>query len=745
MKRALRAAQSRGLARHGVLLLGLLLVAIAPGEALAADSDGRETAAGALLAVPDDSRLMALASADVDDSVIPFAGEIDMATLQTDALGRLATLNAEDHDRPSLTLALEFDPDAAFFFVRDRIGFDPYRGLLRGADGALAARSGNSIDRAVLLRSLLELMAVPTRLAFGVLTDGQANELVERSFRPPVAPLAGPTPATQAALDWAAIAARAGRDYGRLRAALGERMAGIGTADLDAARTDVRSHAWVQAFIGTGWVDLDPTLPDAQPGDRPVEPSLISDEVPAEEIPSVSISLTAETYDGADYRSAMVLSETLPAWQAADSQILLSFQPEIPGVGGSLIDALGAAGAFVPHLAVAGTDRVGQPFPVRPGTDIFSGESEGGPEVARLRLDIRIAVPGRDDVVRSRMLLDRVPPGAVAAMDGPIAGLELLELGVNEAGPIDLQPIRHVMVSAGAASPWLSATDRVNVISFVNELLLDPEVAHGYDFDGQLWPVTVANQALVLGAERSTIEALDGDPGVRAFVAEPRVYIVTMSGSPELPSVTTDLVHDPVALLDEPGAPTGAAARGEVWYGAVQAAAETEFLRGLMSGFGGGTIESVSTASAAPLAVFDDVADAALLGAPRSVLAALDAGLVAIVPGEPPAARGWWLVDLRDGTTRSVSEDGRGYGISAGVGRGGKPISTPSGDPNRFTYKPTGRTPAPTCTAANEYTTPIGCVSLPGALAFWGISSVVWFGFAWTVNMLWQDAIGYQR
>jgi hypothetical protein len=301
------------------------------------------------------------------------------------------------------------------------------------------------------------------------------------------------------------------------------------------------------------------------------------------------------------------------------------------------------------------------------------------------------------------------------------------------------------MVSTGAASPWASANDRVNVISFVNELLLDPDRASAFDFDGLMWPVTVANEALVLGAERSTIATLDLDPRVRAFVAEPRVYIVSLGGSPDVPTVATDLVHDPVASLDEPGAPAGSAAHAELWYGAVQAATETEFLRTLMSGFGGGTVESVSTASREELATFDDVADPELAGAPPPLAAAIGAGQIAIVPGEPATAQGWWVIDPRDGTTRSVGRDGRGWGESASLGRGGRPISTPSGDPGRFQYKPTGSgTPAPTCTAANEYTTPIGCVSLPGALAFWGFYAVVTLSFAWSVNLLWQDAIGYQ-
>jgi hypothetical protein len=319
-----------------------------------------------------------------------------------------------------------------------------------------------------------------------------------------------------------------------------------------------------------------------------------------------------------------------------------------------------------------------------------------------------------------------------------------LPMEEDAAGPIDLQPVWHLMVSSGASSPWLNANDRVNVISFLNELQLYPDAIGAFGFGDQLWPITVANQALVLGAERSAIAAIDAAPSVRALVAEPRVYVVSWRGSPDRPLVTTDLVHDAITVLEEPGAPAGSAARAELWYGALQAAAETEFLRVLMSGFGGGTVESTSTASAARLTAFDRPADPALDGAPASLLAALDAGQVVIVPGEPSTAPGWWTVDPRDGSTRSVDRSGRGWGGGAGAGsRGGKPISTPSGDPNRFKYKPTGRTPTPTCTRANEYMTPIGCVSLPAAIAFWGLGGLTAVGFAWGATLLWQAAIGY--
>lgn len=119
---------------------------------------------------------------------------------------------------------------------------------------------------------------------------------------------------------------------------------------------------------------------------------------------------------------------------------------------------------------------------------------------------------------------------------------------------------------------------------------------------------------------------------------------------------------------------------------------------------------------------------------------------MAVVPGDPATAIGWWTIDPSDGSTRSVSRTGLGFGDYGGI-QGGYPPSKPNTGPRYDITRPSRAArptaPAGTCTAANEYTTPIGCVSLPGAIAFWGTGIVVWGVGAYCSTILWQYWIGY--
>lgn len=112
------------------------------------------------------------------------------------ALERLDALNAAmedvrdaidrtsfDLDELSLELAFE-DAETILEYVKARVAFQPYAGVLRGAEGALRSAGGNAFDQSLLLATLLADAGYETRIQVSTLTPDQAQELVAGAFVP---------------------------------------------------------------------------------------------------------------------------------------------------------------------------------------------------------------------------------------------------------------------------------------------------------------------------------------------------------------------------------------------------------------------------------------------------------------------------------------------------------------------------------------------------------------------------------
>ena len=155
-----------------------------------------------------------------------------------------------------------------------------------------------------------------------------------------------------------------------------------------------------------------------------------------------------------------------------------------------------------------------------------------------------------------------------------------------------------------------------------------------------------------------------------------------------------------------------------------------------------------------PLSVLTDPT-ALPAGAAPSLAGALESGLVAIVPGDPATATTWWTVDPTDGSTRRhrVARARRCRGerphrrathdVQGGwtPGGGGYVNSAQSGvryviNPNTLEtegvirngqyYRYTRGAPsARTCTGGNDYSTLLGCVSIPMALVIGTVTVVI--------------------
>ena len=140
-------------------------------------------------ALPTDDELAASANIVVSDEP-PSTDELPtLSQIRDDTWAQMERLPEAEWSIPALAESLQYDPQAAFAFVRDSIAFDPYPGVLRGAAGTLAARAGNAYDRALLLGALLDAMLVPHRFAFADLPDEITAAVLARATQLPTAAL----------------------------------------------------------------------------------------------------------------------------------------------------------------------------------------------------------------------------------------------------------------------------------------------------------------------------------------------------------------------------------------------------------------------------------------------------------------------------------------------------------------------------------------------------------------------------
>jgi transglutaminase-like putative cysteine protease len=219
------------------------------------------------------------------------AQEPDVAERFFRVLERRYRETPDPTDPRAAAARLGFDRDRIFPFVKG-LAWEPYSGILRDASGTLLAGGGNSIDRALLLQTMLETAGEKTRLVRCDVAEADGARLLE-TFGKRAEP---PAPAT----DLKALALELGVDS----AALEARVAANRRKDkdllqeiLEASKTEAarlsplvgplpglppkapRDHVWVQVWDAPrkAWIDLDPSpveLPHAAP--KPVTPQELS-------------------------------------------------------------------------------------------------------------------------------------------------------------------------------------------------------------------------------------------------------------------------------------------------------------------------------------------------------------------------------------------------------------------------------------------------------------------------------------
>ena len=522
------------------------------------------------------------------------------------------------------------------------------------------------------------------------------------------------------------------------------------------APAGLATHVWVQLLLPDGsWLDLDPSR--AEPGSAALAATTTADAVPAELFHEVMLSLVAETLDGGDTASEVVLEQRLSAVDAASREIWLYFQPEAAGLGGAMAD-LFEGKTYVPVLMIDGETAVGSPFSLGGGGDdsFFGGFlGGGGPELISLRLELAVSGPGFATATASRTLFDRVAPGD---REAGVIMTELLEPLPEDGVPTALAALHHVMVSTGGANLREHAVARAFAVNFAGNELLEGS-AGDYPLGDLLLPLAVADQAVVVASERTVVDGLRSDD-VRAYIGRPRVFLSSLeplAREAGATGMTIDLALDGVSF-SSPSGEALAVTDGhawQLWYGALQSALETEVTLARSRAVDPVTARLMSVSLAMSeaqeqgrsLEVMTPAAAESVAGSAAALRAALRAGDLAVVVGDAARGGGFWAIDQTTGATRSVMEPGLRIGFIGG----GNYTNASTGGPrwvvdpktaNTIGYEKDGkfyrygRKPPSRCSGGQEYVMLLGCVSLPA-----GMTVGMTYGVMVTAVVSWATAV----
>jgi hypothetical protein len=605
----------------------------------------------------------------------------------------------------ALALELEYDPEAIYRFVADEISYEPYAGILRGASGTLQARAGNSSDKALLLAALLDASLVSYRFARGELDDAasaqildtlpldaaEARRLARRPLDAGEAQVALGETATEplpsdslGAVDLRTDAELKAAGQARLELAatrLGDTVTMLQTA-LDEAGirlpaqaaflppAEVTGHTWVQAASGSGWRDLDPTLPGAEPGSVLTVASETLDRLPDDLRYRIRFDVLAERVEGGELVADTILEHEGFADELAGMPVVFGHvTPSALKALGVTIGSLFGDGwiDYRPVLdlgsqAFAADEAVA--FPLGAGSDIFSTEASptAGPvegEATAEWLEVSVTPPGGKAAVARRTVFDRIPPesrhGGIPSIDA-VEPVTLVDL--EGTGSVDYPPMQGAEYFAIATGP-----------TSVADLIEAP-----HDDGLGLLALAYHNLRDVM----STSMVLDA--GARTFLDGPNVVSVSLRVDPDAESYRDavrfgfDIWHRDHGLLPLAGGPLTTDSAG-LMAGvtdhlaerfAMEFAGDTPIVTGDTIGVGE-IFEAAADQGIPTLVVHGDMPSGLAYGpeATAAIGRLAAAGDVVVVPAQPvtfgdTARVGWWAIDPKTGETTDAVDDGSG-------------------------------------------------------------------------------------
>lgn len=258
------------------------------------------------------------------------------------------TVDADTTDRYMLMQAAQLgqDPLKEFAYVQS-LGYESYKGALRGTRGTLWSAAGNSLDKSNLLVAMLRASGIPTRYRHGTLDKAHAQQLILSMF---------PTPT---------------RTVGYVPP---------GTPTSDPANdatllSETEDHWWVEAYLpGQGWQDLDPSFAAGAIGHSYVSDANVATdgtdriaEVPDVQRSKVTMRVKVETYAPATFTESNLsysypLEHTFNSEELVGEPVTLQHLVHHEVVTGGVVAIDLHEWTYTPYLVVAGQVIQGTPF-----------------------------------------------------------------------------------------------------------------------------------------------------------------------------------------------------------------------------------------------------------------------------------------------------------------------------------------------------------------------------------------------
>lgn len=658
--------------------------------------------------------------------------KVDYAGVKADLDKRLATLRTiyNSTDWPADTPAeigklLTRDPHTCQAYIRAALRYEPYSGVLRGGQGALAAGGGNSADLSLLLRDMLRGSSPPLPMRFAVaeLKPEQATALVDAAIgAPPPRPVLAaaavgksgksePTPPaseTQLFESHAAnvrqLLADARADMEHVRTLLGAEA--IKPGNRDEAIAAARQHVWLQIYHDGRWESFDPVA------DLPLPTAAVQilEELPSEWQHVIGVKVEVERLTDSSVDRESLIEHIWAAAALEGRAIEVVIVPSEFSID-RLLDPKAAAGrileqaksfkTFQVSLGVTGEElRSGRSFDLEgktsaapsPGplgigsVDPFRRLPSAVPkpksDLAGLWLTITIRSPGAKAQKLERPLLDRIGPAARAQNRLTLSSAWL------DPQPVRLALIQQHQVLLPTGPIGLGRLAREALTSVVEQpSVLEHALALKYgEYKGTLndalkglrLPEHPADLIAVSDGALALTGAMMAGHGI-SYLSAPNLYlrseaIALGKGNEVLHRIGIDIAVNRLQVLGD----SRAGAETRLMHGLLVSEMEGRSLQAdkptptaiwaahLLRVAGEQQIELRVLRKAADLDGIEADADAKALMA-----AQLAAGDVLLVPAKPVAMSqgprtAWWRLD-REGHALAVGADGRGQAMTEGM------------------------------------------------------------------------------